>query len=390
MRKIRVLISSRSREAADQADALLAGFPGCESEIRIGSNGHVDPLHDMAVLPDLLMLCDVLAQEEMLTLAGMPASERPALIVFGSGQDAESMRLAMRAGARDYLTLPLRKQELFDVLEKVSDELQSKDEQDTGSLHVFINGKGGSGASFLAANIAHGLASTNQKVTLVDLDLQFAGLCRYLDLTPTRDLIDAVRTVDDMDELSARAFTSEHESGLRLLSCKADNLHLDVDIQPQQLVKLLQTYQSFNDFVIADLPRHIDIVNAAVLQAADRVSIVMQQSFPSLHDTVRLMQILRHELGINNSRLTVILNRYEKDSAIQLEDIEHALHLDKIVKIPNHYRSTSESVNSGVPLTEVARKSSVIKGLREYYQSFGGAPENVTNPGRLQSLFRRS
>jgi pilus assembly protein CpaE len=390
MRKIKILISSRSREAAEQAAVLLDDFPGCEAEIRVGSNGHVDPLHGVASPPDLLMLCDILADGEMQTLAEMPASERPALIVFGTGQDPESMRLAMRAGARDFLKLPLQKHELFDLLEKISVELQSKAEHASGSLHVFINGKGGSGASFLASNIAHGLATSNQRVTLVDLDLQFAGLCRYLDLSPARDLIDAVQTVDDMDEVSARAFTSEHESGLRLLSCKADNLHLDADIQPQQLVKLLRTYQSFNDFVIVDLPRHIDIVSTAVLDAADRISVVMQQSFPNLHDTVRLMQILRNELGIDNSRLTVIVNRYLKDSAIQLDDIEQSLRVDKVVKIPNHYRSTSESVNSGVPLMDVTRRSAVIKGLRDYYQSFGGISEDATAGGRLQSLFRRS
>ena len=102
------------------------------------------------------------------------------------------------------------------------------------------------------------------------------------------------------------------------------------------------------------------------------------------------MQILRNELGIDSSRLTVVVNRFVKDSAIQLDDIEQALRVDKVVKIPNHYRSTSESVNSGVPLMDVTRRSAVIKGLRDYYQSFGGMSEDATTGGKFQSLFRRS
>lgn len=390
MRKINVLIAGRSRAELTAAEALIAEDSRCEHQSRIISNGHADPLHDLATLPDILLLSDIQANEELQTLGRLPQAERPALVVFGSARDAESMRMAMRAGARDYLNLPLQKKELHDIVSQIVEELTSKVERDSGNLHVFINGKGGSGASFIATNIAHGLASGNQKVTLVDLDLQFAGLCRYLDLKPTRDLIEALRAVDDMDEVSALAFTSEHESGLRLLSCRADNLHLNMDVSSERLVKLLQTYRSFNDFVIVDLPRHIDMVTAAVLESANRISVVTQQSFPHLHDTARLLQILRQELGIDDSRVSIIVNRFEKNSVILLEDIKYALSVDSLVNIPNHYRSTAESVNNGVPLIEISSKSNVSKGLRDYCQSIVGAPEKIGTAGRLQSLFRRT
>lgn len=390
MRKIKVLIASRLREAAQSAADLLAGHPRCDAEIRVIANGNTDVLQNLAVLPDLLLLCNVQADSELQTLTNRPSEQRPALVVFGPGQDAESIRVAMRAGARDYLTLPLDRRDLYAHVDKVIDELAKKDVTKVGRLHVFVNGKGGSGATFLATNVAHGLAVADREVTIVDLDLQFAGLCRYLDLTPGRDLIEAARSVDDMDQLSAQAFTCRHDSGLRLLSCKADSLHLNSDVAPDRMVKLLEIYQSFNDFVIVDMPRHIDLMNAAVLENADRVSVVAQQSFPHLHDTARLMHILRNELGIDESRLTVIVNRYDKKSPVLLDDIEKALRVDEVVTIPNQYRMTSESVNSGIPLSDITGKSSVTRGLRDYYMSFietGDA--DGKSDGALQRLFRR-
>lgn len=389
MSVIKVLIASRSREAAQSAADLLASNPHCETQVRILSNGHGDPLHGIDHLPDLLLLCDIDADEELQSLANTPPDRRPALVVFGPAADTGKIRTAMHAGACDYLAMPLDERELDDMLRKVSAEIASRNHDETGNLHVFINGKGGSGATFLATNIAHGLASTGHDVTLVDLDLQFAGLCRYLDLTPTRDLLDAVNAVDEMDELSARAFTSEHESGLHLLSCMDENLHLHNDVDPQRLVSLLQIYKSFNDFVIVDLPRYINPMSEAVLKTADRISIVIQQSFPHLHDASRLIQILRYELGIRRDRMTVIVNRFEKDSAILLADVEKALGIEDIVKIPNHYRSTTESVNSGVPLAEVTTKSSIARGLRDYYQSLANLPANADTWRTLRSLFRR-
>lgn len=391
MRKVKVLVTGRHRETIEAASQLLADNPRCETEVRVILNGHVDPLHGLEATPDLMLLCDIGGSAELQTLADMPADSRPSLVVFGPGDDTGAIRMAMRAGARDYLTLPLDGGELDELVAQVADELASASGKTTGSLHVFINGKGGSGATFLATNVAHGLAGSNQRVTLVDMDLQFAGLCRYLDVSPTRDLLEAVQAVEDMDDVSAEAYTTRHDSGLRILASRADELHLNSEISPERLIATLRTYQACNDFVIVDLPRHIDILNAAVLENADRISVVMQQSFPHLHDTSRLLQILRDDLGIRNEQLTVVVNRYEKDSAILLKDIENALRVEDTVKIPNHYRLTAESVNTGIPLAEVTRKASVVKGLRDFYNSIGGIeePPPAGATRALQSLFRR-
>jgi pilus assembly protein CpaE len=391
MRKVNILVAGRYRDGVQAAMDLLADNSQCKTEARLLVNGHSGPLHGLSDLPDLLLLCDIQCQEELKLLAESPAEERPAMIVFGSGNDANSIRQAMRAGARDYLTLPLDEKEVNDAIGKVVEEIASNRPNKTGSLHVFINGKGGSGATFLATNVAHGLASDDQAVTLVDLDLQFAGLCRYLDLKPTRDLLEALQTADDMDATSAEAFTTRHDSGLHLLSAMTEKLHMNNDIPPERLISMLKTYQSCNDFVIVDLPRHIDLLSASVLEHADRISIVMQQSFPHLHDTARLLQIMRDELGIANSQLNIVVNRYAKDSPIQLKDIENAMNLKDLVKIPNHYRLTAESVNNGMPLADITRKRAVMKDLKAFYKSLGVPKVNESGTAglSLHSLFRR-
>jgi pilus assembly protein CpaE len=391
MRKIKVLICGRSANAVRAAEGLLASRSSCSIEVKIQSNGHTDPLHGVSSLPDLLMLCDIDSGGEMEHLVATASEERPALVVFGPGKDTTAIRTAMRAGARDYLTLPLDVDEVESIIAQVAAELKTERGGDNDNLHVFINGKGGSGATFLATNVAHGLATDNHKVTVVDLDLQFAGLCRYLDLTPTHDLLEAIREGEEMDEVSADAFTTKHESGLRLLSSRAKDLHLNSDIDPDHLVAMLQRYRTMNDFVVVDLPRNIDLLNVAVLEIADRISVVTQQSFPHLHDTARLLQILRENLGIDNSKITVVANRYAKDSPIEISDMKGALGVENIVKIPNHYKLTSESVNTGIPLIKTARKSAVSKGLQEYYESIGGSPEAVGGgaANALHKLFRR-
>jgi pilus assembly protein CpaE len=367
MSKFKVLIASRCEKTGRTVHALLSKQPKLNAELRIISNGTVDPLHGLTEVPNLLLLFDHNVLGELEALQNMNSTERPELLVFGSGNDAKSIRHAMRAGARDYLTIPLIESELLSAIDEIRKSATAVDSTSDGHLHVFLNGKGGSGATFLATNTAHDLASDGHSVTVVDLDLQFAGLCRYLDLTPKQDIFAALRSIDDLDQVAAEAFTTGHESGLRLLSATGERLRMNEDVIPDTLIRLLDLYCSINDFVVVDLPRQIDGLSAAVIERADQITVVMQQSFPHLHDTARLINILRNELHVESSRINIVVNRYSKDSPILLKDIESAIDVENIIKISNQYRVTSESVNSGVPVSQVDKKSSVTRGLKHLY-----------------------
>ena len=163
--------------------------------------------------------------------------------------------------------------------------------------------------------------------------------------------------------------------GLRLLSAKSESLRLNADMSPERLLSLLDMYRSFNDFVIADLPRYIDVLSATVLESADRVMVVTQQSLPHIHDTARLLHILRKDICVDESKITVVVNRHLKDSAIEVNDIEKALRIQNIVTIPNQYKLTAESINSGLPLSDVSGSTSVMKGLRHLHNMIGGRTE---------------
>lgn len=372
MRKLNILIAGRCREALELVQRTINGHAGCQTTLRLITNGHTDPLYGIKHLPDALVLQHSQGGDELKQLSTINSAQRIPLIVFGPPDDAEAVRLAMRAGARDYLAHPVAADEINSVISEIACETPNDSSPEHGSLHVFVNGKGGSGASFLATNVAHGLVSSNHTVTLVDLDLQFAGLCCYLDLEPERGLFEALQSVEDMDEVSAKAFTCEHKSGLRLLSAKSESLRLNADMSPERLSSLLDIYRSFNDFVVADLPRYIDVLSASVLESADRVMVVMQQTLPHIHDTARLLQILKNEIGVDESKITVVVNRHLKGATIRPSDIEKVLGVQNLVTIPNQYKLTAESINAGMPLLEISGSTSVTKGLRDLHHVIGG------------------
>jgi len=363
--KLRILIAGRSRLAIDHLSQSLSEQRQFVLTTRVLGNGHTDPLHGVSETPDMLLLHHEPGQAELQFLAESSQKMQLPLIVCGPSDNPEAMRLAMQAGARDYLSETTPLTDLVASLMRLRDEKVRNGASATGRLTVVLNGKGGSGASFLATNLAHDLvANGGAKVTLADLDVQFGGLCRYLDITPKVGLLQALEAANQMDDMSAEAFTCEHSSGLRLLAAPSKHLVQPSDISIEELDALLRILLSINDYVIADLPNRMDAVSEFVFERADDIVLVVQQSLPNIQDAARMIQLLTGELAVSEDRIKVIVNRYTKNAAIELVDIRKALRTDELITIPNQYKLAAESINTGIPVAEISKNAPLAKGIR--------------------------
>jgi pilus assembly protein CpaE len=322
-------------------------------------------LHDVHPRPDLLLLHYVPGHGELEYLASLNPNQRTRLLVFGPAGDANAMRLAMRAGASDYLPEPLTEADLLHGLDRVCEELSQKS-GNSGKLVTVINSKGGSGSSFVASNLACVLASNQSlRTTLMDLDLQFGGLARYLDLAPERGMAEALDAIAEMDQAAAEAFVTVHESGLKLLAAPADRLIQPNLVSPEQIDLLLQVFLQNNDFVVADVPRHIDACSTTLLERSDRILLIVQQSLAHLNGAAKLMHVITSELGMSRDQVEIVVNRYAKNSIIELDDIRKTLRVEDVYVIANQYKLVSESIDTGNPVVQSAKGSAVSRTLRD-------------------------
>jgi len=369
--KLKVLIASRSKMAMKQLSLRLSLHPEFVVTTRMLGNGHADPLHDITETPDLLLLHHSHGHSELQYLAEPGQRYQLPLIVCGPGDNPESMRLAMQAGARDYLPETAPESDLVASLLHVREEMSRTGASAVGRLIVVMNGKGGSGASFLATNLAHCfVADAGARVTLADLDIQLGGLCRYLDITPKIGILEALEVAKQLDDVSADAYTCEHSSGLRLLAAPSKRLRLPNEIPVEQLDALLNVFLSNNDYVVADSPNRLDAVTEFFLEHADNIILVVQQSLPHIQDAARMLQLLTSEIAIPESRIGVVVNRFSKNALLELGDIRKALHQDKLITVPNQYKLAAESINSGVPIAEISKNAPLIRGIRNLRATF--------------------
>jgi pilus assembly protein CpaE len=225
-------------------------------------------------------------------------------------------------------------------------------------------------------------------VLLIDLDLQFGSVAHYLDVQPEHSHVEVMQRIGELDSLALRGFCTHYDANLHVLGGRGSELCLPQDVQAEQLEALLHLARSTYDWVVVDLPRQIDHLTGTTLENADKVLVVLQQSISHLKDADRLLRILRDEMGIQTSRLQLLVNRYNKNAAVSLRDVEDALRCPDLLQLPNDFNVVSESQNAGVPLAIHAPRAAVTLAIRQIAEELQGAAE-VSHGGLLKRAVSR-
>ncbi|MGQ0592859.1 MAG: AAA family ATPase [Gammaproteobacteria bacterium] len=389
--RCKILISSRSRLQVEYIELMLKSEPGVEVRTRVVVNGHLDPLYGVDTPPDVLIL-DLSQFWETELREVMAHPERPQLIVIGPAEDnARVIRMAMQAGARDYFTHPVERAEILASVQRMAEELGAKAQRQKGKgrLTAVINAKGGSGASFLACNVAHCMAShLHMRTALLDMDLQFGTLPLYLDLTPRDGVVAALANADHIDTVALEGYMLKHPSGLRLLASMSEELALPWEIPEDRLDRLLGQVVGDFEHVVVDLPRQIDPVTHRLMERAENLLIVMQQGITHLRDAKRMVRVATRDLAIPNDRIHLVVNRHDKNGPIGSAEIQAALKPGSLVEIPNDYRRVSEAINLGLPLCEGAKGAAVTKAIIEIAERLAPRPK-AERKGKLGAVFNQ-
>ena len=300
---IDVLLVSRKKEALDTLEQHLRGA-GVSVRRQMNTNGHVDPLHDVEKLPDVL---DPAPQPSVARGAGSARgtsiwNAEPRVIVVGASSDMGMMRLAMQAGARDLLPEPVVKADLLASASSASSasSRRTADRSHRRRSQHSSTRKGGCGATLLACNVAHMLAAESKKRTaLLDLDLQFGAAPLYLDLFPqARRLRRPWRTWNGSTKSRSKATSPSTPAACTFSVMALTSRSRRASCRPSAVDRLLDVALRSHDHLIVDLPRRVDGVLATVVQRAQQVVVVLQQSVTALRDATRLVQWLRTEGGV--------------------------------------------------------------------------------------------
>jgi pilus assembly protein CpaE len=260
--------------------------------------------------------------------------------------------------------------------------LSTKKSERTGKLFSFIGCKGGAGTTFLATNWAHVFASEpRRRVAFIDLNRQFGDALFYLsDETPAMDVADLAREAQRLDASLLAGSMVCVRPNLHLLAA-AETPEKAQAIGVSEISSVLKHAVREYDVVIVDVGNVVDEISAVVMDVADVVYPVMQATIPYLRAATRLLKVLR---AYPREKVEWIVNRYEEQGDVNLRDVRGALSHGTLRTIAGSFRTVSAAIAQGVPLSELDKRSRVVRDLQSWAAAIFPQAELTAKSGWIQ------
>ncbi len=316
-----------------------------------------DPDKALSLLPELLQ-----------------TSPDCSILVVSSSNDGGLILRAMRSGAKEFLTQPVRGEDLVQALERIGNQrFGTTGTSSRASTVIGICGAtGGVGATSVAVNLGCSLAQDPaNSVVLVDLDLALGDADVFLDTIPDYTLVDVAQNVQRLDFTLLKRSLTRHASGLYLLP-RPVALQDTEEIVPDDVQRVIGLLKATFTHVIIDLSKSYTAVDMTALEASDQVLLVTQLDLPCLRNVVRLMMSFTEIEGLKE-KIKIIVNRVGLDTGqISLVKAQETIGCDIFWQLPNDYRVMVDVRNNGVPLIEQAPKAGITQSIVQLGEALSG------------------
>jgi pilus assembly protein CpaE len=293
------------------------------------------------------------------------------IVMLSVNNDADYVRRAMRAGARDFLAKPPSGDELISTIRTLSVMAHEQKEKiaapvpqvmvqgpggrgftgplrPQGKIIAVYSPKGGVGCTMMATNLAVGLDTADTPTVLVDASLQFGDIAVALNLQAKNTFVDLAARSEELDADYVADVLIHHESGLRVLAAPPRPEMAD-EIAATQVRNVLQFLKREFAYVVVDTSSNMDDITLAVLDTADLLVTIATPEIPSIKDT-RLLFDLLGVLEFPKQRVFFVLNRMDRKSGITAEAVSENLKVPVDGEVPFDEKAVTTSINRGSPI----------------------------------------
>lgn len=316
------------------------------------------------------------------------------VVVLSVQNDANYMRKAMLAGARDFLTKPPMIDELTAAIRRAGD-LAHEEKMKAAASAVFQNAgmtgplspqmmmrmppinlgkiicvyspKGGAGCTTIATNISVGLKNQDNKVAIIDANLLYGNVAVFLNEHGKNSLLDLVDRANELDpEIIEDVMVENKLTGLHMMPSPKDPEINDAH-KGESVSKILSYLRQLYNFIVIDTTSYLTEIVQTCLDVADYIVLVTTQDIPSIKTTNQFLS-LADASSISRDKILFIMNRYDKRIAISPERVSESLKQPILVAIPFEERIITSAMNRGVPFmvdNKVAPAGKAISSIIE-------------------------
>jgi pilus assembly protein CpaE len=307
------------------------------------------------------------------------------VMVYSAQTNLELAIRFMRAGAREFLTLPLLRADIIGALARVSIRHSSAPHgrRTSRKLFVFLGAKGGCGVTTIASNFAIALAQeSGQRTLLIDLGLPLGDAAINLGMTTQYSTANALQDSSRLDANFLRSLLARHSSGLSVLPAPGEFSPLQAS--NEAIDKLLAVSRQSFDYVVVDAGSRVDLKGTALFDDSAILYLITQVGVSELRNSNRL---IGQFFSARGRKLQIVLNRYTPHALLfDEQQIAKALTRPALWKIPDDYATARRTRNTANPV--VLQDSPISRAIRQMARTACGLPAGPEKKKGF-SFFRR-
>ena len=363
------------RELALEVEAPLAEYPGPGQIAAIAQKGGRE-----------ICFLDVATNSEHAQQLIAELAPSIPVVALHTRADADLILRCLRRGACEFLADPTP-EALRNLFTRLTRARHPAAERARGTIYAVVPGKGGSGASTIAAHLAIRLGAGGARVLLIDGDTLCGSISFLLKLKAEFHLGDVLRDWRRMDDDLWKRLPLA-ACGVDVLAAPADP-STRIEIDPQAAAQLAAFWRERYDVVVLDLAGPRAAAETGFAGIANYVLLVTANELGALQATRRAAEFLEKPMS-GRSRLRLILNRYNPATGLKREDIERALGLEPYAILVDDWATMQAALLDGRPVPNSSRFAASVETLcRLLRPQQAGADDDAARRHGWQILRRR-
>jgi pilus assembly protein CpaE len=293
------------------------------------------------------------------------------LFVTSARATSEILLPALRTGAKEFFQQPIDPKEVRNAFLQVpapggTSGAASRPAAPMGKIYSVIGAKGGVGATTFAVNLATSLQALDpdKQVALIDLNRLIGEVPLFLDLETDFNWEEIGKNINRLDAAYLTSALVRHGSGVYVLPAPV-LIESETHLPPDFLLQILRVMRESFAAIVIDMGMYLDQESVKILEKSERIFLLATLNLPCMINVKRIRDSLRSSGRIDESKVRIIANRFEKKSQIGVTEANRIIGSEIFSTIPNDYNLTMTAINSGKILAEVDKNSSVAKAYRD-------------------------
>ena len=275
---------------------------------------------------------------------------------------------------------------LLGISRNIREAISMSMAQETAKILAFMSPKDGRGRTTMAVHLAWYLAKMGKRVIFIDCDLQLGDACVHLGLNSQPHMARMIQNEERLVFDSIRKYMQVSRN-VNLLSCPSQPQEAEF-ISRSNLNQVIQECARNCDYLIIDVPSHIDDISILLWDVADQMIFVTMGNISAISRLKRLLATLER-LNYPPEKFFCILNQYQADQADYLANYRKLMPF-KWHTVAQAVKPFHEAELRGIPIWEVDAACEASKDIQNFCAQIAGRPPTTEKGGifsRIKSIF---